>query len=281
MTNKHAKPMRALPRTKPDDALHNAPQTEPRLSVSLARTASDIEDAQRLRYKVFADEMGARLDSSDEINGNSGLDSDEFDDWCEHLIVRDEDTLRVVGTYRILPPHRAHKLGKLYSESEFDLARLAHLRPSLIEVGRSCVHRDYRSGTTVLLLWAGLARYMKAAGYRHLIGCASASLADGGAQAAWVRDELQRHLSAPEYRVFPHHPFPHERFARANTGEIPPLIKGYLRLGAQICGEPAWDPDFNTADFFVWMCMDNMNLRYARHFALLAQQVERQIALAA
>jgi putative hemolysin len=241
---------------------------EPRLTVGLARGPADIEDAQRLRYEVFAQEMGAQLGATDD-----SIDQDEFDPFCDHLIVRDEDSSRVVGTYRILPPHRARELGKLYSENEFDLSRLTHLRASLIEVGRSCVQADYRTGSAILLLWAGMAQYMRAAGYRHLIGCASASLADGGMQAARLRDELQKYLAGPEYRVFPRLPFPHERMPRAATFDIPPLIKGYLRLGAKVCGEPAWDPDFNTADFLIWVSLDGMSRRYARHFDLLAAQL--------
>ena len=239
------------------------PTSEPRLSVSLARSSADVEDALRLRYKVFAEELGARIDSDD------GLDRDSFDDWCDHLIVRDDDSLRVIGTYRVLPPHRARQLGRLYAESEFDLSRLAHLRESMLEIGRSCVHRDYRKGPAIMLLWAGLAQYMRCNGYRHMVGCASASLADGGAQAAALRDSLQGHLADPEYRVFPRLPFPHERFQRAAQCEMPPLIRGYIRLGAQICGEPAWDPDFNTADFLVWLSLERLNPRYARHFDLM------------
>jgi putative hemolysin len=238
---------------------------EPRLGLAVARTRADVEDAQRLRYKVFAEEMGANLGAH-----AAGFDRDEFDAWCDHLLVRDLDALRVVGTYRILPPHRAQELGRLYSDLEFDLTRLKQLRPSTIEVGRSCVHRDYRNGSAILLLWAGLARYMKAGGYRHLIGCASASLADGGGQAALLRDELQRHMTDAEMRVFPHLAFPHARIERAATCVMPPLIKGYLRVGARVCGEPAWDPDFNTADFLLWLSLDSVPARYARHFDLLA-----------
>jgi len=211
----------------------NEAAIRPRLSVGLARGAAEVED---------------------------------------HIVVRDEDTLRVVGTYRVLPPHAAQRVGRLYSDSEFDLARLLHLRAGMIEVGRSCVHRDYRDGSTILLLWAGLARYMRAFGYRHMVGCASASLADGGMQAARLRDELQKHLCDAEYRVYPRVPFPHEKLARAARCEMPPLIKGYLRIGAQVCGEPAWDPDFNTADFLIWLSLDNLNPRYARHFELLAHE---------
>ena len=239
----------------------------PRLVLSMAHTAADVEDAQRLRYKVFVEEMGATIGAH-----ATGLDSDEFDAWCDHLIVRDADTLRAVGTYRILPPDRARALGRLYSEGEFDLSRLAHLRPNAIEIGRSCVHREYRDGAVILLLWAGLARYMKLGGYRHLIGCASASLADGGHQAARLRDELQPHLTDPELRAFPHVAFPHARLERSLNGSMPPLIKGYLRLGARVCGEPAWDPDFNTADFLMWLSLDQLHPRYARHFDLLAAQ---------
>ncbi len=244
------------------------PARVPRLSVGLARSALVVEDALRLRYKVFVEEMGAL------VGGGAGLDLDEFDGYCDHIVVRDRDTLRVVGTYRVLPPHRARAIGRLYSESEFDLRRLAHLRPTMIEVGRSCVHRDYRSGPAIMLLWAALARYMKAHGYRHLIGCASASLADGGIQAAFVRDTAQRHWAPPEYRVFPHLPFPHEQIERVAGAELPPLIKGYLRLGAQVCGEPAWDPQFNTADFPVLLALDRLDRRYARHFDLLVERAQ-------
>jgi putative hemolysin len=258
-----------LKHTGARSALQTLRNEEPRLALSVARTAAEVEEAQRLRYKVFAEEMGAAIGS-----GNSGLDCDEFDAWCDHLIVRDADTLRVIGTYRILPPHRAREAGRLYSDGEFDLARLSHLRPALIEIGRSCVHRNYRSGSAILLLWAGLAQYMKLHGYRHLIGCASASLADGGMQAARVRDQLQTYLTDPEYRVFPRLPFPHEKIERAANCEIPPLIKGYLRVGARVCGEPAWDPDFNSADFLIWLSLDQLNARYARHFDLLARQAQ-------
>ncbi len=261
MSMSKREPVLSGPRTR------NAPRAEPRLSVSLARSPAEVELAQRLRFKVFAEELGARLPGA-----GSGLDSDEFDDWCDHLIVRDDDRERAVGTYRILPPHRARALGRLYTETEFDLTRLAHLRPTMVEVGRACVHRDYRNGSALLMLWAGLAHYMKSNGYRHLIGCASAALGDGGRQAARLRDELLPHFVEAECRVFPRLPFPHGRLERAATVEVPPLIKGYLRLGARIGGEPAWDPDFNSADFMMWLSLDRIDLRYARRFDVLAGQ---------
>jgi putative hemolysin len=256
-----------LPETQSPTSEAARGATGDRLRVGLARTPAEREEAQRLRYAVFAQEMGAQI-----AGGDDAIDEDEFDAYCDHLLVRDGADGPVVGTYRVLAPHRRAQIGRLYSESEFDLTRLGHLAPSLIEVGRSCVHPDHRTGPAILLLWAGLASYMRRGGYRHLIGCASAPLADGGMQAAALRDRMQSHLAPPEYRVFPHLPFPHERIARAATIEVPPLIKGYLRLGAKVCGEPAWDPDFNSADFLIWLSLDDLPQRYARHFDLLAAQ---------
>lgn len=245
----------------------DARQKDHKLSVSVARTPLTVEDAQRLRYKVFAEELGARL------GGSAGLDIDEYDALCDHIIVRDEDTLRVVGTYRVLPPHRARTLGRLYSDAEFDLSRLDHLRPQMIEVGRSCVHRDYRSGPAIMLLWAALARYMVEHRFRYMIGCASVPLADGGGAAAWLRDEVASQLTPIEYRAYPRLPFPHQRIERPAHAQMPPLIKGYLRIGARVCGEPAWDPDFNTADFLVLLEMDRINTRYARRLDVLQEGV--------
>ena len=137
--------------------LSQQPQLAPRreatkLFYCFAQNAADIEEAQRLRYKVFAEEMGARLSTR-----KAGVDEDIFDPYCDHLLVRDGDSNEVVGTYRILSPEKARKIGGFYSEGEFDLTRLAHLSDRMVEVGRSCVHPDYRSGAVITLLWAGLA----------------------------------------------------------------------------------------------------------------------------
>lgn len=235
---------------------------QPSLVISWARHQDEIEEAQRLRYKVFVEEMGASLPKA-----KSGLDQDLFDNWCDHLIVRDEETLRVVGTYRVLTPHNAVKLGSLYSETEFDLTRLAHLRPKMIELGRSCVHQDYRTGSVIMALWGGLGRYMMQGGYETMLGCASVSIADGGHYAASLyRQFSQTHLAPVEYRAFPRLSLPVESLNQQLEVEPPPLVKGYLRLGAKICGAPAWDPDFNTADFLTLLRLGDMHPRYAKHF---------------
>jgi putative hemolysin len=241
-----------------------APQLreKPSFSCALARTPSEVAEAQRLRYKVFAEEMGARL------KGHDGLDRDGFDAFCDHLLVRDTGNGEVVGTYRMLSPSMAQEAGGYYSAGEFDLSRLQHLAPSMVEVGRSCVHAAYRNGTTISMLWAGLSKYMKSNGYEHVIGCASIGMSDGGHHAASLYNSLLEagRLSPPEYRVFPHCPLPLAALRQDMEVTLPPLIKGYLRLGAYVCGEPAWDPDFNTADLLVMLPLSRMSSRYAAHF---------------
>jgi putative hemolysin len=233
----------------------------PSLSVGLALNEREILSAQKLRYQVFAEELGARLPSK-----IPGVDQDIFDPYCEHLVVRNEDNGQVIGTYRILSPEQAKAVGSYYSESEFDLTRLQHLRPRMVEIGRSCVHPDFRTGTTIALLWSGLAKYMLQNNHDYLIGCASISMADGGHAAASIFSHLGPHMSPIEFRVFPRCPLPIAALRNDLPAEVPPLIKGYLRAGAYVCGEPAWDPDFNTADLPIMMPMSRISERYSKHF---------------
>ncbi len=231
-------------------------------SVRLTNREEEVLEAQRLRYKVFVEEFGARLSSTLQDH-----DVDQFDKFCEHLIVRDEESGRVVGTYRILSPRAAREVGSYYSETEFNLTRLDHLRNQMVEVGRSCIHVNYRSGTVIALLWSGLSSYMISHGYEYLIGCASISMADGGHNAANIFSQLDPAVMAPkEYNVFPKHRLPYEHLANGQAAVVPPLIKGYLRAGAWICGEPAWDPDFNSADLPILLPLSRINRRYSRHF---------------
>jgi putative hemolysin len=237
-------------------------ESQRKLTFGLARTAAEVEEAQRIRYKVFAEEMGANLPSA-----GLGLDIDRFDEYCDHLLVRDHGNDKVVGTYRILPPDQALNAGGYYSETEFDMTRLMHLRNRMVEVGRSCVHPDYRDGATITQLWSGLADYITKNNHEYLIGCASISMGDGGHYAASVYNKIHKLHAAPaEYRVFPHCRLPLESLNQNLDVIIPPLIKGYLRLGAYVAGEPAWDPDFNCADVFILMPVSRMNARYAKHF---------------
>src|SRR3954470_24823608 len=238
----------------------------PSYSILVAATDDEIRAAQRLRFQVFATEMGAQLHTS-----VPGLDIDEFDEFCDHLIVRENYTGEIVGTYRMLPPHRAAAAGALYSAGEFDLTRLAPLRDVLVETGRSCVHPDHRSGAVINLMWTGIARYLHLHGHRWLVGCASVALVDGGhaVNAVWEIART-RHLAPPALRVTPRRPYPVGSPATMNRGQlmaaVPPLLRGYLRLGAWVCGEPAHDPDFGVADFLVLLSLDRIDPRYLRHF---------------
>ena len=234
----------------------------PAFQITWASNANEIKEAQRLRYKVFAEEMGAKLPPHPE-----NLDVDEFDAYCDHLLIRDQETLKVVGTYRVLPPHKALEIGRLYSDSEFDLSRLNHLRPKMVELGRSCVHEDYRSGAVIMALWSGLAQYMQKHDYEIMLGCASIPMADGGHFAASLYNSLSNEQMAPvENHAFPRLPLPLDRLNGGLAVEPPPLIKGYLKLGAKICSAPAWDPDFNTADVLTMLRLSEINPRYAKHF---------------
>lgn len=234
----------------------------PRLTVSFAQSESEVREAQHLRYQVFCEEMGAQLNTLE-----PGIDKDIYDAYCDHLLVRDNDTLEVVGTYRMLTPSQARKIGGYYAETEFDLVRLAHLRSRLVEVGRSCVHPSYRNGATIALLWSGVLNYMREHSYDYLIGCASIGMADGGHTAASIYRRLSlEHMSPIEWRVFPRNGLALEALDSSMNAPLPALIKGYMRLGCYVCGEPAWDADFNTADLLVMLPMALIDQRYARHF---------------
>ncbi|MFI6284147.1 GNAT family N-acetyltransferase [Streptomyces sp. NPDC051018] len=258
-------PLSAVPPAQP------AAGGPPRYVVSLARDQDEVRAAQRLRHLVFAGEMGATLVG----NGASpepGLDADAFDAYCDHLLVRETATGEVVGTYRLLPPERARVAGRLYAETEFDLTSLAPIRDDLIEVGRSCVHPLHRNGAVIALIWAGLARYATRSGHNWLGGCCSVPLADGGALAAatW-RTVRTRHLAPEEYWVTPHRLWNAPATAPAPDArtEPPALLRGYLRLGAWVCGAPAHDPDFGVADLYVLLSLRRIHPRYLRHFLSL------------
>jgi putative hemolysin len=245
-----------------------APQRQA-LEVVWARTEEDVRAAQRLRYTIFADEMGARL--SVPVGSPARHDIDLFDPYCEHLLVRlggtGPDAGLVIGTYRVLTPASAKRVGGLYSETEFDLIRLRHLRSKMVELGRSCVHPEHRSGGAILALWGALAEFMVRNKLDTMIGCASISMRDGGHMAASLWEQLRHtHLAPIELQVRPRLPLPVEELDRHLDVEAPALIKGYLRCGAKVLGAPAWDPDFNTADLPMLMRIDDLPARYRRHF---------------
>lgn len=232
------------------------------LVVGLAQSDEELEAIQRLRYAVFSTEYEAKV--ADEA---SGIDRDAFDAWCEHLMVKDIGTDQVVGTYRVLTPHQARRAGGYYSESEFDLSGLGDIKRSLVEFGRACIHAEYRNGAVLMMLWSGLAEILKQGRYEHVFGCASVSLRDDGVTAALVWRNVKDSIGiGGEPIVSPLHRYPVDQLDSHLPAEIPALLRGYLRLGARVCGEPAWDPDFNTADFPMLLSVSQMGARYRRHF---------------
>lgn len=237
-------------------------QRAPRYEVRVVRDRLLIRQAQKLRYQVFAEQMGAHPRSS-----NQEIDEDRFDIHCEHLIVRDTRADLLVATYRILAPDAARRARGYCAEEQFDLDLLAVLRDRMVEVGRACVHPDYRTGGVMLLLWSNLARYLIENGHDYVMGCASVGLADGGHTAASVfRCLAETAMSPDDYRVFPRRGLPLDRLRDTIAVEPPPLLRGYLNMGAWICGEPAWDRDFNRADLPILLPLARMQGRCARDF---------------
>lgn len=246
-----------------------APQEKPSkvgLTIEWAQHLDQVREAQRLRYQVFAQEMGARLPETLPAH-----DIDNFDDYCEHLLIRDAATQQVIGTYRVLTPAQAQRAGSTYSDAEFDLSRLDTLRLRMVELGRSCVHAEHRHGGVIMALWGALAEFMVRNKLDVMIGCASIPMLHqgvvSGEVAASIWHQLQQtHLADVAHQVTPRLPLPVEQWEVNTAFEPPALIKGYLRLGAKVLGAPAWDPDFNTADLPMLMKIDDMPARYRKHF---------------
>jgi putative hemolysin len=246
-----------------------APTREVRLEAVWARHLDEVRSAQRLRWRVFAHEMGARL--SPPAGTPEGHDADLFDPHCEHLLVRtlpaDDRPAEVVGTYRVLTPAAARLVGGLYSEVEFDLVRLRQWRSRMVELGRSCTDPRWRSGGVILTLWSSLGAFMQRNGLDCAVGCASVSMRDGGHQAADLWQSLrQTHLAPPDLQVRPRLPLPVDQLCTGAPSELPPLIKGYLKCGARVLGPPAWDPDFGTADLPLMMRLADLPDSYRRRF---------------
>jgi putative hemolysin len=247
---------------------HTGPD-KARFDVVWARDEEDVRQAQRLRHLVFAEEMGARLTVPK--GSPIGHDIDLFDPFCEHLLVRasgpDGEPGMVIGTYRVLTPANARRVGGLYSDGEFDMTRLRPLRDKMVELGRSCVHPQWRSGGAILALWGALAEFMHRNRLDTMVGCASVSMRDGGHFAASLWEQLrQTHLAPIHWHVTPRLALPVDDLRHDLPADPPALIKGYLRCGAKVLGAPAWDPDFNTADLPMLLRIEDLPARYRKHF---------------
>ena len=202
-----------------------------------------------------------------------GRDADRFDEYCDHLLVREDNSGELVGCYRMLPPPGAIAAGGLYTATEFDVEGLDALRPSLVEMGRAVVREDHRNGGVVLLMWAGILAYLDRCGYDYVAGCVSVPVqgCEGdapGSQIRGVRDFVRRRHAAL-YTVHPYRPVIIDGSGLDDIDpparvSVPPLMRGYLRLGAQVCGEPAHDPDFGVGDFPALLDKRQADVRYLR-----------------
>jgi putative hemolysin len=237
-------------------------QKRPALAVAVAGNEREIHECQRLRYQIFAEEMGAILDSQ-----VPGIDRDIYDQYAKHLLVKDTRTGEIVGTTRLITDISPDYGETYYSQSEFALDNVLSQPGRFMEIGRTCIHSDYRTGSTIAVLWQGIARMMVMHDIDYLIGCASIGLEDGGANAAAIMERIRdKHLAPKHLTAFPKITLPMPVTTALGKPQIPSLLKAYLRLGALICGEAYWDEKFNVADVFVLMKREQIDRRYARHF---------------
>ena len=240
--------------------------------LKFAETPEEIRAAQKLRYKVFNCEQNRGLDTAN----RDEFDHDEFDEGAAHLIVYSKDNPNPIGTYRAIgQPGNDPK--KMYSAREYEVTGVELYLPMTIEVGRSCVDKDYRNGAVVTLLWSGMATITLRSGCRYLCGCVS--LEDDHPAVAWaVYDDLKAQglLSANMFFtprkefLFPRPP--EEEIARVRADHdrirqaVPPLLKGYLTLGGKLLGEPAFDYEFGSVDLPIMVDMWRVPERYRKHF---------------
>lgn len=230
--------------------------------IEFATAGEAVRETQRLRYQIFAEEMGAAVETD-----GDGMEADRFDPFCKHILVRDSAHGGVVASTRLLLDEDARRAGGFYTEGEFDISGLLENSGRIIEVGRTCVHPEYRSGSAISLLWSGLARFIDLRSYEYMIGCASISMDDGGASARAAYELLaSKYLISEEKRCIPRTPLPETAVAGEEKPKLPPLLKAYIRLGARITGEPCWDPDFDCADLMIALSPADLQKRYARHF---------------
>ncbi|WP_170348701.1 GNAT family N-acetyltransferase [Ruegeria atlantica] len=245
------------------------PDAGPSFTVKLAQTEDELRAAQRLRYDVFVRELGG---GGEMVDHDAGLERDKFDPYFDHMLAIDDLTSEVVGVYRLLPGERAAELGQFYSEDEYDLTVLKQSGRKLLELGRSCVHRDYRGGTAMYHLWNGLAAYVNEREIEVLFGVASFHGTDVQELAQPLSMLHHNHLAPPDLRVRAQPEVfnsmdlvaPADLDRRAAMVQVPALIKAYLRLGGFV-GEGAFiDHSFNTTDVCLILDTARMNERQKR-----------------
>lgn len=231
--------------------------------ISLAQTPEDLAECQRLRYLVFNLELGEGLSTSE----RSGLDIDPFDPFCDHLMVRDLETGRLVGTYRLQTGENARQHIGYYSEQEFDFSPYDKVRSQVLELGRACVHENFRNTTVMYLLWKGIAVYATRVGSRYLLGCNSISSQDENYGVAMYNMLKGKYLVEEGLRTEPQ---PGCRCQGTGEGvEVsrpPRLFRAYLDISARICGPAAIDREFKTIDFLTLVDLERLPDRVRTRF---------------
>jgi putative hemolysin len=250
------------------------------LGVRLARNADELDAIQALRYRIFYQEMGARADAT---TSATGRDRDRYDDVADHLVVLDhalgEGERAIVGTYRLIRRPAAERVGQFYSEDEYDLAPLLAFEGQILELGRSCVAPAYRQRAVLQLLWRGIASYIDLHNIDLMFGCASLPGIDPDAVASELSYLYYHHLAPKPLRprALPHRYIDMRRIDRDELDpkraliKLPPLIKGYLRIGGFVGDGAVIDPQFNTTDVAVVVKTALVTEKYLRHFELLAR----------
>jgi putative hemolysin len=258
------------------------------LQIRLAESARELSAAQALRYHVFVEEMNAK--PSPEMQA-ARREFDRFDDYCDHLLVIDRALGRgadgVVGTYRLMRRGAAVRAGGFYSAGEYDISALMSYPGQILELGRSCVHADYRTGSIMQLLWRGIAEYVLHYDIELLFGCASLHGTESEEMALPLSYLFHHHLAPPALRpralesryVSMNILKPDEIDRRGALAALPPLIKGYLRLGGFVGDGAVIDSEFNTTDVSIVVKTDLVTERYFKHYTREeAQKAEVQKA---
>ncbi len=241
--------------------------------IKFAESKREVRAAQHLRYKIFHLEQGRGKDSIK----SAPIDIDKFDEFCLHLIVVDKIANNIVGTYRVHPGVIAKAHLGLYTATEYELDGIDNIIDETVEVGRSCVAPLYRNGTVISLLWAGIAQIMLRGNFRYLLGCVSLETTEPAIGRRLYQYFCQHGQVAKTIIAKPKSGLkmaPPEQLAidRLNTTAllryIPPLFRGYLRLGAKICGEPVIDKNFGTIDFLILLDLQSIPSKYLKHFKI-------------
>ena len=243
--------------------------------VKIAQNENEIKQAMRLRYEIFTQEIDTGLRQA----GSGQLDTDEYDKFCDHLIVIDKTNNKIVGTYRLLLGDRLNKKMGFYAEKFFNIDNIKKLSNDgqMLELGRSCIHRDYRDRLIINLLWSGISKYIKDHNVRFVFG--SVTLGRVGTTSAVEVSRVfklikKKFYASPDYRVYPK---PNNSFKGIDENlkikdyqdiwrTLPPLVKGYLRAGVEVCSPPAVNPDFGSILVFILLDIKKMSASYKRHF---------------